>query len=114
MKIGTLIIAFLALAVLVGSPFSFRMADGSPSQGPLVCYCCLAKGIHCHCCSLACPKTDTAEGIENFDWCPDIILPSFDLSLHFNLSSRTGERTGPPENIYGQVPVKPPNIPESV
>ena len=45
----------------------------------------------------------------DYDWSPDLILPSFEMAIHFHPLVSNPERFYPPRTIYTQVPVKPPN-----
>jgi hypothetical protein len=109
LKIGGLISAIIALAVLLWSPLSLTMALSAVPQGHLMCYCCLAKGKTCTCCLIACPQSHPESGFESIDWSTDIILPYPDLSFYFPPHSDYEEAFYKPGTFYGQVPLKPPN-----
>lgn len=108
-KIVSLIPALIALLVLFSSPFSSVPAHDPDPHGGLVCYCCLGQGMTCTCTVFSCPRCHSKTESPDYDWSPDLILPSFEMAIHFHSLVSKPEHFYPPRTIYTQVPVKPPN-----
>ncbi|MBI5602118.1 MAG: hypothetical protein HY879_02065 [Deltaproteobacteria bacterium] len=111
MKRVTLIPSIIALAVLLCAPFSLTPVSGSTQHGGLVCYCCTGQGIPCACTLVSCPKCNTPADVQDTDWSPDLIYPSFEMTIHFQPVVSRAERFYSPRQVYPNVPVKPPNTP---
>jgi hypothetical protein len=110
MRRVAIIPAVIALTVLLCTPFSFVSAYGSAQPGGLVCYCCSGQGMACSCTAFSCPRCNSKTESPDTDWSPDLILPSFEMAIHFHQLVSAPVCYYPPRTIYAQVPVKPPNI----
>jgi hypothetical protein len=107
MKIRTLIPAILALIILVGSPFGFGTVRDIDPRGGLICYCCSAMGQNCAMISCSgCCGAHAGDPAER--WSPEMILTSFPMITPLKIVYGDPEATRSPENVYLEVPDKPP------
>ncbi len=110
MKRVALFPTVIALTVLLCSPLCLVQAHGSKLQGGLICYCCAEKGTSCTCTKVSCPQCSTHTESLDYDWSPDLILPSVEMTIHFYPAVNDSELFPSLRTGYSQVPEKPPNI----
>lgn len=108
MKIRALIPTIIALAILVGGPFSYGPICGSDPQRGLTCYCCSGTGMNCT--MISCAGCGGSHGSAAVDrWSPEMVPESFELLSAAAFAYRGKERSLLPEMAYLEVPHKPPN-----
>jgi len=108
MKVCRLIPAIIALAILVGGPFGLgRMCDTDP-RGGLICYCgCLERGGNCTMISCeGCCGGHTGSVTDHRS--PEMTLEPFPENITLLIAYGDREASGLPENVYLEVPDKPP------
>lgn len=106
MKIRPFIPAFLALFVLLVSPFSSASLCGSKAHGGLAAYCCLDAGKQCP--MICCEGCKAKAGVDLPRWMPELIFTSLETVLYFNPVFHETASFFLPETVHIEVPVKPP------